>query len=488
MVVWYALSALSVVVSILSVTGRVLDGQLDASVQRELEGEIMRLEAAIATDDGLADMDLLGVVTAAAPRDGVSVAVVRDGTADVVDPLGSGELLVEALGVLASTGAENTLRSGQLVTTRVDEDTYAHLAVTLDEGSASDGGAGAAQLIVGVDVTDDKAENRYVVGVLAIVAAVVTCVVGLVAWLALGIALRPLRDIRDAALAIDETDLSTRIRVDASDDEVGQLGLAINRMLGRIEEAYSRRIDFEDRLGHEIRTPLAIIRGQLEVFPQDEDGQARAIEICRDELSMIDRDVESLVMLSESRNPSLLAIRPVDLSDLTDQAARRARLLNPANEIDVRLADAITLLCDPDRILQALSNLIDNACNYSPPGSTVRLSSVVEGEGGSGIPIVRFEVSDDGPGLTDAEVANVFTPFQRGRTSRTRGLGLGLNVVQIIAEAHGGEVGVISSPGHGATFWFTIDAAPEPDLDLDLDLDDLQGGRQPLASTPGGDP
>jgi signal transduction histidine kinase len=440
LVTWYCLSVLSVIATILVITWQVLDVRLQSSVEGQVMSSIDQITAGVEAGTLSSVAELSDHVESIVPRDGTVVALLVDGRLASAAPGAAGRLVADALETSGLTD-EPDVSSGSVV---IDGHEY-HYAVT----SPLDGTA----VIVAADVTTEEDEIDHAVRVLGAVALVVTLAGGIMAWQTMGLALRPLRQTRDAALSIDEHDLSTRIEV-RTRDEVGELGTAINHMLERIERAFQLRLSFEDHLGHEIRTPLAIIQGQLEVFPDDEEGRERSIQICRDEFAVINRDIESLLDLSEIRSPVPFQFKPIEVSTLAARAAKRARLANPGHAIDVEGADDVMVCCDEVRVLQAISNLVGNACGHSPAGSTVSIRTRVVGSQ------ARFEVEDSGPGISLEDTEHVFEPFYRGPASTGRGLGLGLSIVKLIAEGHGGTAGIDQAAEGGALFWFTIDHLP----------------------------
>jgi signal transduction histidine kinase len=256
-----------------------------------------------------------------------------------------------------------------------------------------------------------------------------------------------------AGLITAEGDLTARIPAVAANEPAAELAATLNRMLDRIESAFLRERRFMSEASHELKTPITICRGYLEVLPPDapRDEVIEAIDVAVDELSRMGRIVDDVTMLVRSEDPASLRREDVALDQLLDEVAAKAAPL-----VDDRLrvsmpAVSSTVRLDPQRLTQALINLVQNAAVHGPDGGKIDLQ-LREGPNSW-----RFEVSDQGPGLPKGEEDNVFRPFHRLDASRP-GSGLGLAIVRGIAEAHGGGAGVQNRPGEGVTFWIEVPA------------------------------
>jgi two-component system, OmpR family, sensor kinase len=263
---------------------------------------------------------------------------------------------------------------------------------------------------------------------------------------------RPLRRFAAVAARVDSGDLHPRIGDPGMGGEVGVLAHAFNRMLDRLTDAFAGQRAFVADASHELRTPLTVIRGQLEVLAADPDPSAEEVGrvngLVQAEIARISRLVDDLLLLAKAEQTQFLKVEPVDVAvfvnDLWDGmsllASRRFELAEvPPGE----------LVVDPDRLAQALRNLMANAIEHTAPDEgLVRL--IVERVAGGRI---RFVVEDDGPGIPAQERERVFDRFHRTDAARDRasgGTGLGLAIVRAIAEAHGGLVVAGRSPEGGA--------------------------------------
>lgn len=289
------------------------------------------------------------------------------------------------------------------------------------------------------------------------------------AWVVAGRILRPVRDVAATAHSITETDLSGRIPVaDGATDELAELAAAVNAMLDRVERGVAAQRRFLDDAGHELRTPITIIRGHLEVLdPADPTDVRETVALVDEELARMNRLVSDLLLLARAEQPEFVRPQPVDVAALTAVAFDQVRRLGDRDWV-LETAAPVDALVDPQRVTQALVALADNAVRYTGPGARIALGSQLTGGE------LRFSVADSGPGVSPADRDRVFERFARGSAGarRSDGAGLGLSIVQAIATAHGGSVLLDSPPGRGATFTVVLPgrlAPPEAPADGDAD-------------------
>ncbi|MEA2333736.1 MAG: two-component system, OmpR family, sensor kinase [Solirubrobacteraceae bacterium] len=264
---------------------------------------------------------------------------------------------------------------------------------------------------------------------------------------------RPLRRMAAVAARVDAGDLHPRIYEPGGEGhEVRVLAEAFNHMLDRLAEAFAGQQAFVADASHELRTPLTVIRGQLEVLAAQTDPSAaevRRVEyLVQAEIARMSRLVDDLLLLARSEQMQFLRVEPIDLvpfvSELWDGVsliADRRFELGPLPQGRLR--------ADPDRLAQALRNLLDNAIQHTTPEhGLVRLQvTALAGQR------VRFTVEDDGAGIDAAQRERVFDRLHRTDSARDRatgGAGLGLAIVRAIAEAHAGSVAARESPEGGA--------------------------------------
>ncbi len=251
-------------------------------------------------------------------------------------------------------------------------------------------------------------------------------------------------------------------RVEPADSttEVGRLGLALNEMLGRIEQAFAAQEASEQRLrrfladaSHELRTPLTSIRGYSELFRRGADSRPADLETAmrriEEEARRMGVLVDDLLLLARLDADRPLARDSVDLVGIVTDAAHDARAADPDRTISLDTPSRLTLIGDADRLLQVVANQLANALRHTPAGTPIEMSLATSGDWAT------LSVRDHGPGLPPDALAMVFEPFSRLDASRGRatgGAGLGLAIVKAVVEAHGGRVDAVTPQDGGASF------------------------------------
>ncbi len=280
---------------------------------------------------------------------------------------------------------------------------------------------------------------------------------------------RPLRRMAALAAQVDAGDLHPRIHdVEREGREVRVLADSFNHMLDRLTDAFAGQREFVADASHELRTPLTVIRGQLEVLaaqPNPPGEEVRRVErLAQAEIARITRLVDDLLLLAKAEQTQFLRVEPVSLESFVEELWDGTTLLAP-RRFELSEVPVGTLHADPDRLAQALRNLIGNAIEHTNDGSgLVRLEVEHIGRqdrgvgaqpsaGPPGDQSLRFVVEDDGPGIPPEQRERVFDRFHRTDAARDRasgGTGLGLAIVRAIAEAHGGQVRASARAAGGA--------------------------------------
>jgi signal transduction histidine kinase len=310
---------------------------------------------------------------------------------------------------------------------------------------------------VAIDLSGEVDEVNDALRIAAGVSIGVLILASLFAWAVAGRVLAPLRVLRDTARSISESDLTRRIPVEG-DDELADLARTFNEMLDRLEQAFASQKAFISDAGHELRTPITIIRGHLDVMGDDPRERRETLELVGDELDRMGRLVNDLLLLAKASRPDFLEPETLDLDDLTRELFAKASALARR---DWRLAAVGSgrIVADRQRLTQALMNLSQNAVAHTHEGDAVELGS--ELDGGS----VRMWVRDTGPGVPEHEQSRIFERFVRlNGGPHAEGAGLGLAITRAVAEAHGGRVELDSRPGAGARFTVIIPTEPPQEV------------------------
>lgn len=350
----------------------------------------------------------------------------------------AGPLEYEMARRLRALATTTRRRSGE-VETRLGTFRYAMAPISTADG--------AGTFAVTLDYNAELADEVYAPLTLAAGGLLVVLLAGsaLVSFVA-GRTLASVRDVAETARSINESDLTQRIPIEA--DAAGSaLAVTFNAMLDRLEEAFTSQHDFVRDAEHELRTPLTIIRGHLEVISDDPVERRQTIDLVLDEIDRMTRLVTDLLVLARADQPDFLRLEPLDLEVFSVELHAKATGLAPR---EWRLVESARgdLMADRQRLTQAVMNLAENAVHHTHEDEIIEIGSTVHN--GS----ARIWVRDGGPGIAPGDEQRIFGRFARGTgaSRASEGTGLGLAIVRVIAEAHGGSVGVRSIAGLGATF------------------------------------
>ena len=315
------------------------------------------------------------------------------------------------------------------------------------------GGAIVGVLQVGLSRDDlDEALTEFLT-ILAVTGPLALIVAAVAGSILAGRALAPVAAITTLAARIGGDDLHARLGLDLPDDELGHLARTFDQMLARIEDAFVRQRRFTGDAAHELRTPLSLMRTELDLAL----ARPRTVEEYQAALSDLDLDLErltslvtSLLALARSDTGQLVVeFAPFDLADtvslVLDQFAGAAAAAGVTLRDESHPAP---LIGDSSQLIQVLVNLVDNALAHTANGGGIVAGCASAGE------LVRLWVTDTGVGIAPEHQARVFDRFYRvdaGRTRTEGGAGLGLAICQAIVEAHGGTIALASEPGRGTT-------------------------------------
>ncbi|WP_017717786.1 sensor histidine kinase [Kamptonema formosum] len=290
--------------------------------------------------------------------------------------------------------------------------------------------------------------------VMLLVTLAVSVIACALTWIAAGRVLAPLRSLTATANSISESNVSQRIPVRGS-DEIAELAITFNEMLDRLQAALTSQRNFISDAGHELRTPITIIRGHLELLGDDPQERAETVALVLDELERMSRLVNDLLLLAKAERPDFLTLETVGVSAFTEEVYAKVKALGDRDwQLESQASGKI--VADRQRLTQALMNLAQNAAQHTSAGDEIVLGSALTNGH------VRFWVRDTGTGIAPEDRERIFQRFARAANSRRRseGAGLGLAIVSAIAEAHGGRVEVESQLGKGSTFTLAVPVNP----------------------------
>jgi two-component system, OmpR family, sensor kinase len=330
--------------------------------------------------------------------------------------------------------------------------------VRLDERLVSTAGQ-QVRLGAGEALASVKSAQHAIVRSLLIAGALALALILIASYLAGASVSRPLRRMARVAERVDGGDLHPRMKADPASHEIWVLAHAFNHMLDRLAAAFRQQRDFVADASHELRTPLAVIAGQLDVLARYKDPSADDVQhvqrIVAGEIARTTRLVEDMLLLARSEQRELTDRREIDLPQFIEELWTTSTV-GVERRLELGPVPEGQLDADPDRLAQALRNLIDNAIAHTarPDGYVgLHVQTLPRGR-------VRFTVTDDGPGIPAEERARIFERFHRtdgARDRTTGGAGLGLAIVQAIAEAHDGQVRAVEPDGAGARIELEID-------------------------------
>ncbi len=280
-------------------------------------------------------------------------------------------------------------------------------------------------------------------------------------WLLAGRALAPVSRLAREADAIGSSELDRRLPELEGDDELGTLARTLNRMLARVEESVRRQRAFVVGASHDLRTPLAALRTELELallHPADGPALHAAVEAAHADAVRLSELANGLLRMAAAEpDGRRLDCEAINLPQLIQGGVD---LVAPSGAsrgvgIDVSAPDVVVHV-DRPRLVQAIANLLANAARFAPPDSRVELTAALDLD--ETPPVLRMEVMDRGPGVPPDYRSSLFEPFARARPAGSPGAGLGLATAAAAVHAHGGAIGYDDRPGGGARFWFWVPA------------------------------
>ncbi len=343
------------------------------------------------------------------------------------------------LDVRPPAGESETVRRDELP---FEDDTFVVVARTVDTPQ------GDRTVYVGGNLEEVFESAESLAGLLRVGVPLLLLAVAGGAWLLVGRALAPMERIREEVERMTGEDVTRRVPEPSARDEVGRLARTMNEMLDRLEVAHDRQQQFVSDASHELRSPLASMRAQLEVartHPEATDWPETSADLDR-EVERMQRLVDQLLFLARSDEARAPDLRPVDVDDVV---LEEVRTLAPRAtvRIDASAVSAGQVLGDPEQLRRAVRNLLDNAARHARTEVKVALEEGPEW--------VELAVADDGPGIPPEARDTVFERFTRldaGRAADHGGAGLGLAIARAIATSHHGTITLDPTHTPGARF------------------------------------
>jgi two-component system OmpR family sensor kinase len=306
-------------------------------------------------------------------------------------------------------------------------------------------------LMVGVDVEDQREAVLRLTTLVAVGGPVLLLALSVLGWILAGAALRPVEELRSEAAAISASEPARRLPVPETGDELQRLAETLNGMLDQLHEALDRERRFVDEASHELRTPLGVLMAEVDLAlkePRSREELEAALRSIAQETERLRRLTQDLLVLARSDRGRLPVHRvEVDVSGIVERVAAEFRDRARSAGVSLRVAGSnVHARVDGDRVRQAVENLVDNALRHAGPGGSVEIRADLDGNG------LHVVVSDSGAGFPRDLLDRVFEPFARADDDREPdGAGLGLAIVQAVAEAHGGSTTARNLEGGGAS-------------------------------------
>lgn len=270
----------------------------------------------------------------------------------------------------------------------------------------------------------------------------------ILAWVVTGRILRPVKDLAIAARQINESDLNQRLPAKGS-GELADLAQLFNAMMDRLQDSFNSQRRFVNDAGHELRTPITIVRGHLELMGDDPQEQQETIELVLDELDRMGRLVNDMIALTKAERPDFLQYELIDLHQFTEDIFSKAQALAD-RDWQLHLDCSSAMMGDRQRLTGALLNLLRNAAQHTPPKGRIELGCKQT------LTKAIFWVKDSGSGITLEDQRRIFDRFSRVGKRQSEGSGLGLAIVKAFTKAHRGKIELDSKPGKGSTFTITL--------------------------------
>lgn len=291
--------------------------------------------------------------------------------------------------------------------------------------------------------------------IFAQVAVGVVITASVIAWFATARILAPVRQLATTARSIGESDLTQRLPIIDGSGEMSELAATFNAMMGRLQDAFTSQRSFINDAGHELRTPITIIQGHLELMGDDPQERQETMSLVMDELDRMSRIVNDLILLAKAERPDFLQLEVIDVPAFVQEIFVKVQTLDNRNW-QLKCLSQGRMIGDRQRLTGAMLNLAQNAIHYTQPTDLIEVGASISKRE------VQLWVRDTGEGIASPDQERIFERFARAANSQRRsdGAGLGLAIVRAITEAHGGQVELVSQVGVGSTFTLVLPLEP----------------------------
>jgi two-component system OmpR family sensor kinase len=360
----------------------------------------------------------------------------------------------ELVGLPAAIPASTVVSApSTTVTTVVQNPVYGH-ALAVGESFTLDGNRYAVEAITALTDVDEAAQLTFIWG--PVVALVVSLGLGLGVTLSVDRALRPVRQLTRRAADLAAGRRHLRLDVSAETTELQELTSQLDELLDAIRAAFEREQAFLDDASHELRTPIAIARVELELAQRgapENEGVRAALDSAIEELDRVESTASALLVLARARAASDHGFGPVEMGDLGNRAAERVRRDPRHRSSEITVTGQASVLGDEDALERALVNLIANAADHCRSSVTVTIGCPDD---------VTVEIADDGPGIPDHLLDHLFDRFSRGASEESGSVGLGTAITAEILAAHEGSIVAANRATGGAVVTMHIPKASDP--------------------------
>ncbi len=430
--------------------------RIDSALAQEIE-EFQRLQGGLNPETGQPFDDDIGAVfdiflARSVPEDDEFFLALLDGEVYASSPIALPEALQFDDSAIARWSTLTQVQQGKLNT---PVETLLYKAYPTQTSTGSTG-----VFVVAFSLTNRRQDLAQILLIMSAVMGCAFILALIAAWVVIGQVLAPLELLTETARSIKSADdeLDQRIPVRGT-QEIAVLTETFNDMLSRLRSSFTSQRNFINDASHELQTPITVIQGHLELLNNQQADQPKTIWLMQDELKRMSRLVKDLLLLARAERTDFLDLTMVQVDELMQTLYAKATAIAPRQWQMAQVAQ-VRIVGDRDRITQAVMNLAQNAVEHTQPADMIELGSRLVNQQ------IYIWVHNSGSTVSPADQRRIFQRFARAPAShrtRSEGAGLGLAIVQAIADAHGGTVTLESEPGKGTIFTLVLPLEPPQD-------------------------